>query len=96
MARSVSKTVTVAGNEETDSILLVGYADVHVSGLSTGTVTLYQKFPKGSTWIPVADGAFTGPVDKIMQTSEHGVLYKLVASGADTGAYMRLGIYLNK
>ncbi len=96
MARSVDKVVTVAGNEETDSILLVGYADVHVSGLTTGTVTLMQKFPEGSTWIPVADGAFTTSVDKTIQTSEHGVLFKLVANGADEDCYMRLGIYLNK
>ena len=96
MARSVSKTVTVAGNEETEAILLVGYADVHVSGLTSGTVTLMQKFPKSASWVPVASGEFVEAVDKVMQTSEHGVMYKLVADGATDGAYMRLGIFLNK
>ncbi len=91
----------LGAGESTDGILMVGYCDFLISGLSSGAVKLqYLLKPTAvliaPTWTDFPDMSFTADVYKTVFISEHGTLLRLTGVANNAGVYCRLSRFLNK
>lgn len=81
--RKVDQQVIItAQNTFTDWAELTGIADISVSGVSDSTVTVQRTFDGGETAKDVE--SFVADFEKILETSNQGVLYRV---GVKTGNY---------
>ncbi len=88
------------GTDETDPIKLIGYCDIVIQGMTSGTVTLQYKLKKtdiliAPTWENHPTGEFTENVSKTIFISDFGNEYKLVSSGTNAETYVRLSYFAN-
>lgn len=81
---------------ETKEFTIIGYCDVWVSELTSGSVKLQIKFPGQGNWRNVPGEEYTEDTFKTIFVSEAGVKGKLVSSSYEIGAYMRLARHMNK
>jgi len=89
------------GTDETDPIKLVGYCDIIIQGMESGTVTLQYKLKKTDVldspeWFPHPNGIFTEDTAKTVFISDYGNQYKLTSVGTNAETYARLSYFINK
>lgn len=95
----VDKVIGVGGS--TDGLLMVGYCDFLISGLSAGAVKLqYLLKPTAElpspTWTDFPGMSYTTDCYKTVFISEHGTKLRLTGVANNAGVYCRLARFLNK
>lgn len=79
--KSQTRSIT-AENQFTDSIELISYFNLSLSGTWSATVTIQRSFDQGSTWYDV--NTFTENTQEYGFEPERGVYYR---GGVKTGAF---------
>lgn len=81
--------------EETDSIKLIGKADLVISGLTAGSVKLQYKLRPtdnltSPAWTDYPNGSYTADTFTSIEVNDHGTEFKLVGVTNNAGVYARL------
>jgi hypothetical protein len=88
-------------NDSSPSFLAVGYCDVVISGLTSGSVKL-QYLLKPTTalpspaWTDMPEGSFSADTYTTLFFSEHGVNLRLTGVSNNDGVYVRMASFVNK
>lgn len=91
----------LAANASSAAFLTVGYCDIVISGLTSGSVKLQYKLPPTAVltapaWTDFPDGSFTEDAYRTIFVSEHGVQMRLTGVSNNANVYVRLARYINK
>jgi len=90
----------IDANESTGAFLAVGYCDVSISGLTSGSVKIqYLLTPTTAlpspAWTDLPDGSYSADTYTTVFFSEHGVKIRLTGVSNNDGVYCRMARMLN-
>ena len=86
---------TISGTDESEPLELAGYCDIYVLGITSGQVELKIKFPEDEDYRVYPEATFTDNTAQSIFISGKGIMGKLVATGCNSGVYLRLDRHYN-